>query len=203
MVTTYQVVLTCSQTEQSMKLVNILCEWPRMDLPKNKGTGNIQGYNIATMFAKDIKTKLKEILELEEGDKRCYEPHWRYLRWIDRNDLTDHNVMNNSVKGMEERNKLFHKERWAEMSALVLEEFGLFKPKTIIGLFSPPGYYLSLKNCNNGKLMATLEDETGQRLNEGVGYFKDVLLVEARIIIASVVKNITYREAEELLYPLK
>ncbi|XP_061171678.1 uncharacterized protein LOC133181154 [Saccostrea echinata] len=186
-----------------MKLVNILCKWPRMDLPINKGTGNIQGYNIATLFAKDIKTKLKEILELEEGDKRCYEPHWRHLRWIDRNDLTDHNVMNNSVKGMEERNKLFHKERWAEMSALVLEEFGLFKPKTIIGLFSPPGYYLSLKNCNNGKLMATLEDETGQRLNEGVRYFKDVLLVEARIIIASVVKNLTYREAEELLYPLK
>ncbi|XP_061179368.1 uncharacterized protein LOC133187995 [Saccostrea echinata] len=174
----------------------------RMDLPINKGTGNIQGYNIATLFAKDIKTKLKEILELEEGDKRCYEPHWRHLRWIDRNDLTDHNVMNNSVKGMEERNKLFHKE--------------------VFGLFSPPGHYLSLKNCNNGKLMATLEDEydiflfilveengeaycvmTGQRLNEGIRYFKDVLLVEARIIIASVVKNITYREAEELLYPLK
>ncbi|XP_061180377.1 uncharacterized protein LOC133188918 [Saccostrea echinata] len=106
-------------TEQSMKLVYILCEWPRMDLPINKGTGNIQGYNIATLFAKDIKTKLKEILELEEGDKRCYEPHWRHMRWIDRNDLTDHNVMNNSVKGMEERNKLFHKE-WSLQSSRIL-----------------------------------------------------------------------------------
>ncbi|XP_062579689.1 uncharacterized protein LOC134241672 [Saccostrea cucullata] len=86
-----------AKTEQSMKLVHILCEWPRMDLPITKGTGNILGYNIASLFEKNVKTKLKEMLELEEGDKRCYEPHWRHLRWIDRNDLTDHNVMNNNV----------------------------------------------------------------------------------------------------------
>ncbi|XP_062568805.1 uncharacterized protein LOC134230959 [Saccostrea cucullata] len=190
-------------TEQSMKLVHILCEWPRMDLPITKGSGNILGYNKASLFENNVKTKLKEMLELEEGDKRCYEPHWRHLRWIDRNDLTDHNVMNNCLKGMKERDKLFHKKGWAEISALVLEEFGLFKPKTIIGIFSPPGFYLSLKNCTNGKLKATLEDGPGQRLNEGVAYFRDVLLVEARILIASTVKNITYSEAEKLLYPLK
>lgn len=32
------------------------------------------------------------------------------MRWIDRNDLTDHNIMNNSFKGMEERIKLFSKK---------------------------------------------------------------------------------------------
>ncbi|XP_052694504.1 uncharacterized protein LOC128172798 [Crassostrea angulata] len=97
-------------------------------------------------------------MELEEGDKRCYKPHWRHMRWIDRNDLTDHNILNNSFKGMEERINIFSKKNFTEMSALVLEDFALFKPKTIIGLLSPPGYYLSVKNCRNEKLMATLED---------------------------------------------
>lgn len=192
-----------AETEQSKKVVSILCEWPRKDLPISKGTGNILGHNIATLFSTHIKAKLKEIMELEAGDKRCYEPHWRHLRWIDRNDLTDHNIMNNSFKGMEERIKLFSKESFTEISALVLEEFALFKPKTIIGLLSPPGYYLSVKNCRNEKLMATLEDGPGQKFNEGVRYFKDVLLVEARIIYASIVKDLHYREAEELLYPMK
>uniref|UniRef100_A0A8W8MMI0 Uncharacterized protein n=1 Tax=Magallana gigas TaxID=29159 RepID=A0A8W8MMI0_MAGGI len=86
--------LTC--TEQSKKVVSILCEWPRKDLPISKGTGNILGHNIATLLSTHIKAKLKEIMELEEGDKS--------------------------------------------------------------GLLSPPGYYLSVKNCRNEKLMATLED---------------------------------------------
>uniref|UniRef100_A0A8W8MG34 Uncharacterized protein n=1 Tax=Magallana gigas TaxID=29159 RepID=A0A8W8MG34_MAGGI len=141
--------------------VSILCEWPRKDLPISKGTGNILGHNIATLFSTHIKAKLKEIMELEEGDKRCYKPHWRHMRWIDRNDLTDHNIMNNSFKGMEERIKLLSKKK---LVPLFLEDFALFKPKTVIGLLSPPGYYLSMKNCRNEKLMATLEDGAAQLL---------------------------------------
>lgn len=108
--------------------------------------------------------------------------------------------MRNSEKGIEERHKLFGKG-WKELYALVLEEFGLFKPRSIIRIGYCHGHYLSMKEDKNEPLMATLEDEMGQNINEGVRYFKDVLFVESEIYVASLVWNLPLLEAERRLYP--
>ncbi|XP_062600008.1 uncharacterized protein LOC134261599 isoform X3 [Saccostrea cucullata] len=68
-----------------------------------------------------------------------------------------------------------------ELKALVLEEFGVFKPKSKLRIGYAPGCFLTVKNCQNDALRAKLEDEMGQNMNVGVQYFKDILFVEAEI----------------------
>uniref|UniRef100_A0A8W8IS37 SWIM-type domain-containing protein n=1 Tax=Magallana gigas TaxID=29159 RepID=A0A8W8IS37_MAGGI len=190
----------CLVTEQCKRLVNALCRLsPGRDLMK--GASTVSGHKISVLFENHIKAKLTEVTRLKDGRSSCYEPHWRHVRWIKRQPLNEHLEMRNSEKGIEERSKLFGKG-WKELYALVLEEFGVFKPKTIIRIGYCHGHYLSMKEDKNEPLMATLEDEMGQNMNEGVRYFKDVLFVESEIFVASLVWNLTLLEAERRLYPI-
>lgn len=167
-----------------------------------KGTANVLGHKISVLYDDHIKAKIKEVLGLKEGNSSCYEPHWRHIRWVKRQPLNEALELRNSEKGIEERAKLFGKGL-KEFHALILEEFGVFKPKSIIRIGYCHGHYLSLKEDRNKLLMATLEDEMGQNMNEGIRYFRDVLFVEAEILLASVVWNFPLLEAERRLYPKK
>ncbi|XP_056017686.1 uncharacterized protein LOC130053938 isoform X1 [Ostrea edulis] len=195
----YESVEACN--EQCKKLVKALCQLCPGRIMR-KGTSSILGHKISILFKNHIKAMLKELLGLKKGNSRCYEQHWRHVRWIKRQPLNEHLEMKNSEKGMEERIKLFGKGR-KELYALILEEFGVFKPKSIIRIGYCNDFYLSLKENSNELLMATLEDEMGQNMNTGVQYFKDVLFVEAEILIASIVWDTSLKEAECRLYPMK
>ncbi|XP_062581778.1 uncharacterized protein LOC134243538 [Saccostrea cucullata] len=155
---------------------------------------------MALQFEDHIKERLKEVVCLKEGNSNCYEPHWRHIRWVQRQPLNEALELRNSEKGIEERAKFFGKGL-PELNALILGEFGVFKPKSIIRIGYCHGHYLSMKDDTNRILMATLEDEMGQNMNEGLQYFRDVLFVEGEILLAALLWNLSSSEAECRLYP--
>ncbi|CAC5395942.1 unnamed protein product [Mytilus coruscus] len=64
-------------------------------------------------------------------------------------------------------------------------------------------HYLTVKDSiNNSRLQATLDKMMSQNMNSGTRYFKDVLFVEAEILVVSHIKKITVPEADRLLHPL-
>ncbi|CAC5408995.1 unnamed protein product [Mytilus coruscus] len=64
-------------------------------------------------------------------------------------------------------------------------------------------HYLTVKDSiNNSKLQATLDKMMSQNMNSGTRYFKDVLFVEAEILVVSHIKKIIVPEADRLLHPL-
>ncbi|CAG2193814.1 unnamed protein product [Mytilus edulis] len=64
-------------------------------------------------------------------------------------------------------------------------------------------HYLTVKDSiNNSKLQETLDKMMSQNMNSGTRYFKDVLFVEAEILVVSHIKKMTVPEADRLLHPL-
>nr|XP_022338595.1 uncharacterized protein LOC111134084 [Crassostrea virginica] len=158
---------------------------------------------MSTLFEDHAKANLSRIINLQNGSTKYYEPHWRHLRFIRNESLCHQLEMRMNPIGIAERLKIFGKKGMKELKALVLEEFGVFKPKSKLRIGYAPGYYLTVKNCQNEELMEQLEDEMGQNMNKGVQYFKDILFVETEIMIASVLMNLSIADADRMLYPLK
>ncbi|CAC5410902.1 unnamed protein product [Mytilus coruscus] len=92
---------------------------------------------------------------------------------------------------------------WKELNALVLSTFGTWKQKFKLRVGCEHGYFLTVKDIENGKLLERIESLMSQNLNEGYNYFMDVVFVEAQILIVSHLRGITITEADKVLYPVK
>ncbi|VDH99414.1 Hypothetical predicted protein [Mytilus galloprovincialis] len=90
-----------------------------------------------------------------------------------------------------------------ELNALVLSTFGTWKQKFKLRVGCGHGYFLTVKDIENGELLERIESLMSQNLNHGYDYFMDVVFVEAEILVVSHLRGITITEADKLLYPVK
>ncbi|CAC5364762.1 unnamed protein product [Mytilus coruscus] len=160
-----------------------------MPMTIQKGTASVNGNNLATLFENHVKEKLKSVVEISDGDTSYYSPHWRHIRWVKKLSLALHMDMRISIAGHCNRDNIFGINGLKELNALVLSTFGAWKPKNKLSVGCGRGFFLTIKDAENGKLVERLEEITSQNLNAGYEYFTDVLFVEAQILVVSYIKG--------------
>ncbi|CAC5358508.1 unnamed protein product [Mytilus coruscus] len=166
---------TCLQCQS---LTSAMCDdFGTMPMTITRGFSSVKGQNLATLFDVHVKHKQKEVIEMTElqGSASYYSAQWRHIRWITDISLAKHMEMRKGTAGICERQNIFGNTAGKELYALVLAEFSEWKIKSI---------------------------QMSQNMNSGTRYFKDVLFVEAEILVVSHIKKITVPEADRLLHPL-
>ncbi|CAC5395943.1 unnamed protein product [Mytilus coruscus] len=171
-------VFTLKTCLQCQSLTSAICDdFGTMPMTITRGFSSVKGQNLATLFDVHVKHKLKEVIEMTElqgSASKAYGNEERHS-WDMRKTEHFGNTVNINMSNLNYWFKTFSFLIRKELYALVLAEFSEWKIKSI---------------------------QMSQNMNSGTRYFKDVLFVEAEILVVSHIKKITVPEADRLLHPL-